>query len=278
MSSLMIFDVDHFKAVNDTGGHAAGDRVLVSAARVLERTLRASDTAYRWGGDEFVVLAPSIGALSAVRLAERVCAAMRSLDLPSPLGHATLSAGVAQLAPSETLEAWIGRADEALYRAKAGGRDRVELSALPTDTPAQRVVQLVWDPELECDDALVNQQHREMFNLANALLDGWTSNAPRGSVEARMTALLDHVVRHFADEEAMLQRVGYPALAQHRAQHRVLVEEALELRHRFQGGTLNVEELVSFVVGRVARDHLMGADVLFFPTVARAAASGRPGP
>jgi len=122
--SLAILDVDHFKRVNDTFGHAAGDEVLRALAVVLQRTVREGDMAARWGGEEFLALLPTAALEGAQIVAERVRVGVENAALPG-IGRVTLSAGVAQLRPNEKALDLVGRADEALYRAKMQGRNRV---------------------------------------------------------------------------------------------------------------------------------------------------------
>jgi diguanylate cyclase (GGDEF)-like protein/hemerythrin-like metal-binding protein/PAS domain S-box-containing protein len=265
--SLVLLDVDRFKLVNDQFGHDAGDRVLVALAQAIGLSLRGSDSAARWGGEEFVVLLPSVAAAGALRAADRLRERVEQIELPGPPGSVRVSAGVAQLGPTEDLDQWFKRADQALYRAKENGRNRVELSASPSDTPDHRVVQLVWDPDYECGDPLIDGQHRQLFLLANALMDESMSEGSLDVRRQRLSALLDHVVQHFADEERMLERIGYSGLAQHQLLHGALTDEALRLRARLDVGELGLQELVQFLVVRVVRDHLLRSDTLFFPAV-----------
>jgi two-component system, cell cycle response regulator len=124
-------DVDGFKAYNDSNGHLAGDDVLCSVARTLVSTSRDGDQAYRFGGEEFLVLLPEQSADSGLAAAERYCRAVEKLAIPhvtSPVKRVvTISAGVASLSRLETksVEAWLNEADAALYRAKQLGRNRV---------------------------------------------------------------------------------------------------------------------------------------------------------
>jgi diguanylate cyclase (GGDEF)-like protein len=128
--SVMLADLDRFKAINDRFGHAVGDRVLQVFADMVRRTLRAKDLSGRLGGEEFAFLMPGTGAAEAARIAERIRAhfadAARSVD-----GHAvapTVSVGVATtLASTVQLADLMAAADRALYRAKAEGRNRVAL-------------------------------------------------------------------------------------------------------------------------------------------------------
>ena len=126
--AVVMFDVDHFKDVNDRYGHAAGDNVLRHVARVTSPVVRSMDTLARYGGEEFVLVAPETDEAEAVRLAERMLQALRSSE--AQVNHhairVTASFGVAMLRPEDgEPEPLLRRADAALYAAKAGGRDQV---------------------------------------------------------------------------------------------------------------------------------------------------------
>lgn len=121
---VVVADVDHFKQVNDRHGHATGDAVLREFAQLLRRNVRADDIVARWGGEEFVVVAPESDEPGAAALAEKLRAAVagHGFGLPAPL---SASFGAATLAEGEDLDGAVARADAALYGAKAGGRNRV---------------------------------------------------------------------------------------------------------------------------------------------------------
>ncbi|WP_338770527.1 GGDEF domain-containing protein [Massilia sp. METH4] len=124
--ALLAVDLDYFKKINDRYGHAEGDRVLVSVAQMIGSALRESDVLARFGGEEFIVLLPDTDLKRAIGVAQRVQRLLRDActgELPS----CTASIGVSvQTDPEESLEALVSRADEALYRAKENGRDRIE--------------------------------------------------------------------------------------------------------------------------------------------------------
>ncbi|KXU83462.1 diguanylate cyclase [Paraburkholderia monticola] len=125
--AIAIVDIDSFKAVNDTHGHAAGDQVLAHFAAFVARELRIGDVFGRLGGEEFGVLCPATTAAEAVVLLERLRARLAATapdDLPGGLRY-TFSVGVDQQRPGESLAQMMARADRALYAAKAAGRDRV---------------------------------------------------------------------------------------------------------------------------------------------------------
>ncbi|MFO0995333.1 MAG: PleD family two-component system response regulator [Alphaproteobacteria bacterium] len=127
LAALMV-DIDHFKAVNDSRGHAAGDAVLREIANRLSGRVRGSDLVARLGGEEFVVVLPSAEAASASAVAERIreTAAATPIEIPGEQPIAvTLSIGIAVSEPADSVDALLRRSDEALYAAKAGGRNRV---------------------------------------------------------------------------------------------------------------------------------------------------------
>ncbi len=124
--SLIMFDIDHFKLVNDTYGHQVGDEVLQGLALLVAGHVRESDSLARWGGEEFMVMATNSELEDAARLAEKLRELIAQADFGSA-GQITCSFGVARYASPETEEQFTYRADAALYRAKAGGRNRVEV-------------------------------------------------------------------------------------------------------------------------------------------------------
>lgn len=130
--SVALADLDGFKDVNDAHGHAVGDEVLRAFAVVLRDTLRDSDVAGRWGGEEFLLLLPGADEEGAAQLAERVRVALSTKSIPGAAGlRVTASFGVAEYTPESGTEQLVAAADDALYRAKRGGKNRVE-RAVPT--------------------------------------------------------------------------------------------------------------------------------------------------
>jgi diguanylate cyclase (GGDEF)-like protein len=130
--SVIVLDVDHFKPINDRYGHQAGDDALVAIARRIRRVLRDSDVAFRIGGEEFLVLLPGATEAQAARVAERLRSSIseRPIEIDNGSIAVTASLGVAVVQVSE--EGWeegFRRADQALYRAKAAGRDQVAASS-----------------------------------------------------------------------------------------------------------------------------------------------------
>lgn len=119
---LVVLDIDHFKVVNDLYGHAAGDRTLAELAALLRFEVRAPDEVFRFGGEEFVVVARLQSRSELVRFSKRLHQVMREA-LRGPNGSVTVSLGAAMLCDELHWQDWFSRADAALYQAKNGGRD-----------------------------------------------------------------------------------------------------------------------------------------------------------
>jgi len=126
--SLLVMDIDHFKAVNDSWGHNVGDEVLVEVSDVLTKTLRSVDIVCRWGGEEFVALLPAASIDEAYRSAERIRQNIKKYTFKNNKISVTVSIGVTEIREKDDLRSVIERADKALYLAKKAGRDAVRKS------------------------------------------------------------------------------------------------------------------------------------------------------
>lgn len=260
--SVIMMDVDHFKRVNDTWGHDTGDEVLKRIAAIAVELVREPDSVYRWGGEEIIVLAPHTPLDGAVSLAEKLRKAIAAEAFPRA-GTVTASFGAAEFQPGEGVERWFKRVDQALYRAKNTGRDRVVAFGPEDEMPVARV-SVPWRPEWESGDRLIDDGHRRLLDRANDLLDVSLTGCPRERLLEGMDALLSDIRTHFSEEESVLARVGYPGLAAHEGLHNDLVRAAAELRAKSEGEGVDAGLLLDFIVERVVMDHLVNADTLFF--------------
>lgn len=274
--SLMMLDIDHFKHINDTYGHPLGDDVLVSFAQVCRKSTRDSDSLTRWGGEEFLILMPNTGLPAAADAAGKLGKTVETHTFPRDL-HLTVSIGVARWCVGiESLEEWIARADEALYRAKHAGRNRVVVAPAPgAAIPAEgrrQLLQLHWNPRYECGNAEIDGQHRALFRGANELLgmvpDFMTlaGNAPRGNMLKAIDALLQEAAAHFEFEEALLSSWNWPGREAHRAEHLHLLSGAHQLRQHVEQDTPAeaAAKLVNFIAIELIANHLLRSDREYF--------------
>lgn len=270
--SLLVIDVDFFKAINDRHGHTTGDCVLVELASLLESTLRPSDSLARWGGEEFVVLCPDATLATATLLAERLRHGIAEAEF-SGVGRVTASIGIAECLPGETWEGWFHRADAALYLAKSSGRNRVQAAI---ETPARessgekvaaRFLRLVWHGIYESGHATIDREHQALFDQANSLLAMMLAECPPAEVSAMVDAFIREIALHFSNEEAIIATAGYADVGAHAQVHRELLAEAVRLADRFRAGALEVDQLFHFLAHDVVAKHLLGADRDFFACV-----------
>jgi len=125
--SLIVFDLDHFKRINDTYGHNIGDEVLKRVTAEVKKHIRKTDILGRWGGEEFVIVLPHTDLEAAKRLAERLRKLIEGLKILPDGAKVTSSFGITEILPCETFKKAFERADKALYRAKQKGRNRIEI-------------------------------------------------------------------------------------------------------------------------------------------------------
>ena len=127
--TLILLDIDHFKSINDSYGHSAGDQVLKRLAQLVSSSIRETDTFARWGGEEFVLSAPGIISSEATQFVDRIRQKIEECDFQIP-PRVTASFGVSFLHQGDTVSTLTNRADVALYRAKERGRNRVEIATI----------------------------------------------------------------------------------------------------------------------------------------------------
>jgi len=274
--SCLLLDIDHFKRFNDQHGHLAGDAMLRAVSDVARAQLRAEDVWARYGGEEFVALLPQTDIRQACVIAQRLRRGVAEASIKGangPLG-VTVSIGAAECNPaSRTWQQLVAMADQALYLAKRRGRDRVEIAlgepgAPPDHFPdVARFVRLEWNSALECGDAVLDAQHREIFDTSNRLLSAVAVECPEGECRALIGTLYEQILKHFSYEEMVLRAVGYPHVEEHSRAHGVLMKHALELADRFDRKELSPGELFTFLLNEVVSQHMLANDHEYFPFV-----------
>lgn len=272
--ALIMIDIDHFKRVNDTYGHQAGDEVLKTLGAMLSTMARAEDVACRYGGEEFLMLLPKMPPGSAMERAEKLRASFAAVTVP--FGEfrlqTSLSIGIA-IYPGhgKSADLLIQCADRAMYRAKHEGRNRVAVEA--TDEEAQSAaenvegafVKLIWKAQFESGNRVIDSQHRALFAAANELLSATLAGRSTAEVGTMIDTLMRDVVQHFQDEEAILGTAAYVGTAEHAALHRELVAQAATLVEHYRAGAIGLGELFEFLAHDLIARHMLNADRQFFP-------------
>ncbi len=260
--SMVLFDLDHFKKVNDTWGHLVGDDVLMQAAATASYFIRASDFLARIGGEEFALVMPQTPLKGAVKAAEKIRSALGQCIHPHA-GQVTASFGVAQRMKGESFKNWYQRTDAALYRAKNNGRNCVASCSEPELAPLA-TISLEWRSCWESGQEELDAQHRQMFELANVLLSANGPDVSKGSLLPPLERLLEHVREHFSAEEKILAAVHYPQAEEHGKLHHKLLAKAVRLKDGYLRAEIRPSAFFSFLVDDLVLEHLLKEDVKFF--------------
>ncbi len=285
--ALMLLDLDNFKPLNDNHGHAVGDMLLIEAGLRLQSCVRQVDTVARFGGDEFVVMLAQLPEqeVESVALARGIAEKIRAtlavpyrLTLRTEAGaevyvdhRCSASIGVTMFGAQDLYQDEIvKRADKAMYQAKEIGRDSVEFApesmqqAGLAEERHSNLVQLNWRAAYKSGNAVIDEQHRGLFDGANRLLTAILSGKAKDDVGTLIDALISDISVHFEEEVRIITAAGYEGAAAHARVHRQLTERALTLASRFRDGTLGVGELFQFLAHDVVARHMLQEDRQFF--------------
>lgn len=270
--SALLIDIDHFKNVNDTHGHQAGDDVLREVVSVIQHKIRSADLLFRWGGEEFVVLAVSTGYRDAEILAEHLRARIATHKFAG-VGSLTISIGVAERSGDETADQWFKRLDAALFSAKNSGRNRIVTDRHGDSDKwvaegGLAALRLVWRENYACGELHIDAEHQELFDLANTLINAALPGPQqnKAATDAALVTLMQHLEQHFRHEEAILAEHGYARLEEHRSAHAGLLRKAGELRAAaISSGSTSFGALVDFLATDVVARHLFTADRDYYP-------------
>jgi diguanylate cyclase (GGDEF)-like protein/hemerythrin-like metal-binding protein/PAS domain S-box-containing protein len=260
--SLLIFDLDFFKKINDQWGHGFGDSVLKRMSVEVMSTIRSTDLFARWGGEEFVVLMPGTDQRHAVMAAEKLRKALSQVLHPT-IGRVTASFGVAEHRYGEQLENWFTRADRAMYRSKSHGRNLV--SEWSDHAYLTESSEMTWNEEWASGNTLIDEAHKTLLSYANGIVAMMQQDVPSDELMKGYDQLLDHVASHFEEEEAILKQVGYPAVTFHERFHQHLLSKGLQVKKRLLEGHVVKSDMILFLMDEIIVGHLLTEDVKFVP-------------
>jgi len=261
--SMIIFDLDHFKRVNDIWGHPVGDEVLKQTANLASNLISEPNFLVRLGGEEFIVVMPGSRVNQAFAVAEMIRQAMEKFKYPI-VGQVTASFGIAERMEAESYYSWYKRTDKAMYRAKECGRNRV-FSSDDQDRFLNGPVKIEWKQEWESGHPAIDEDHRELVEKANTLIYMSLSDTRREKIMLHVDIILDDIIVHFHDEEQILLEIGYPDYENHTEIHRTLLYKVFQFKEAFQNGEIKLAEFFSFIVNDLVVDHIINSDSEYFP-------------
>lgn len=264
--SLIMFDLDHFKRINDTYGHPIGDQILIKTTDICKKNLRTDDLFARFGGEEFVIVLQNSTVLAALRVAEKLRAAIYNSN-PEMVGRYSCSFGVAERAKSESFTNWYKRADKSLYHAKSSGRNRVSVNNRLNDPFNE--VNLTWQSEWNSGNNEIDRQHRILLDGAQQLYRCILNDHVEEFIEHDLDKMIEDIKSHFNYEISLLLALGYEDVDGHQELHQALVEKTLRFRNELRNNTVKSEAFFSFLVDNVILVHMVKEDIKFFPLFAQ---------
>ncbi len=259
--SLIYFDIDKFKDINDTFGHDIGDNVLVNFTKIVSSNIRSSDVFARWGGDEFLILLVDTDLSQATIVANKILAAVRDGDYGLDI-KLTASFGVSIRARNEYYSSLFRRTDKALYTAKENGRNQVNVSTYKTD---EIDIKIPWLDSWRCGHHTIDEQHKMLTVYANNLMSTYLQvNELTPQVKELTRQLIKSIKEHSDYEIAVLTKQGYPDVQNHKDLHEQILREVYSLHDNLEKDTLEIRQFHHFLLNRVIINHLLKEDVKFF--------------
>ena len=277
--SLVMADLDRFKAINDTYGHAAGDKVLSVFGDITRTCLRDMDLFGRWGGEEFLILLPDSGPVGAMRVSERIRASLQDYRFSHGF-QVTASLGVVSRRAGENFSPMVDRADAAMYQAKQNGRNQVysntkDLHRESTHKLDQLArLELHWRKAYASGNAEIDAEHQKKFQIANRILSSLSADPGGAAAPPLVDELLAHIAEHFPHEEKLLESLEYPEIEAQRESHRLLLEHARELATKLKQRQVTEGALMGFIIDNLVATHIMQEDRKYFSWIKRSTSNG----
>ncbi len=263
--SMLIFELDDFKRMQESWGYEVSDRILNRVANMVASHIRKPDILARWGGESFAILMPHTTVESGQRSAERMRRVISDMSHPD-VGTVTASFGVAERGKGETHSAWFRNIDRAVQEARNLGGNQVRgHMGMDMGAPAAPA-RYAWQPAWESGNRQIDRQHRDLLDMANDMMDMSLIGSSLDGIHRSMQHLLAHIQHHFWDEERILGKLGWPELDLHAQLHVDLLEEASRFEERLLTGEVKSSAVFSFITEAVINRHLLKEDMKYFPT------------
>lgn len=261
--SMIYFDLDHFKTVNDTYGHRQGDAVLKEVTRVVAGELRTSDIFARWGGEEFAILLPDTNLSGAKVVAEKLRIELENVLHPV-VGRVTASFGVAEYFVDEYIGSWFNRADKELYFSKMNGRNRVSGKEISKSDKSVQV-KVKWTDDWLCGIDSINQEHKKLLELGNEMVENSYKFSKQEEIIQHVSIFFTYMIEHFENEEINLKNVDYEHYQHHLDTHRKLIKKFNDLKKELEETNARPEELLNFMLNDMLIGHIEEEDLTYFP-------------
>lgn len=261
--SIVLFDIDHFKQINDDYGHQKGDEALIGITQLVSSLIRKTDLFFRWGGEEFLILFPSAKIEEATKVAEKIRVEIENLKITG-IRKITASFGVTQCKVDDTQETMFKRADNSLYLAKLTGRNKVVYDENIYIDIVNIPLNIDWGPFFKSNNEQIDKEHEELIRLSNEIIPKCFGQDNNEEILSLFKQLLEHTVIHFENEENILRRYKYKDYEQHKRIHQDLTEKATKMYELLEKGKTSPINVVKYIVQDVVVGHIIKSDFDFF--------------
>ncbi len=282
--SLIVIDIDYFKPFNDNYGHTAGDECLKKIAKTLASSMaRSVDLIARYGGEEFVCILPKTEASGMVQVGNQLRDNINALQFPHEYSkvaqHITISLGGASIIPSQESSQFllVGQADSMLYKAKDGGRNRLEIedqNPLNSDellnSSVERFKDDIWEKLTEIKVPHLHDQHCKLveylidiFEMMGKFKVKKFHYTEKTQLTTTLSNIQDYIALHLKDEEAFLSKINFPDLENHRAAHKKFTDKFLKIRGQVEEHGLHYVDDLFFFVYSWLFEHINSQDTKY---------------
>ena len=268
--SMLILDIDEFKAFNDRHGQKTGDELLKTISGTLKKILREDDKIARWTGKSFIVITPKTKAKSALFLSEKFRRVLKNAQEKFQ-DTLTMSIGLAQIEGGEDFNAWYMRVNQALDKAKTQGGNqsvcnwngRTKKTSGPSSTQ-RNLLKLVWKEKYNSGHHKIDSQHMALCDMANKLVDAVLREDDQMGVNALLDEFIQATQRHFDYEIDVITRAKCPTIGRHLREHKKLINRLSRLANRYQTGGLASFILLQFITQELVSAHMAQMDQEYF--------------
>ena len=261
--SIVLFDIDYFKQINDEYGHQKGDEALIGITKLVSKLIRKSDLFFRWGGEEFLILLPGARIEEATRVSEKIRREIEKLKIKG-IRKLTASFGVTQCKVDDNQESMFKRVDNSLYLAKLTGRNKVVYNEEIYIGISDSLINIDWGPFFKSGNDQIDKEHEQLISLSNEIISNCFKKDNKEEMLVLFKQLLDHVVKHFENEEKILEQYKYKEYEQHKLIHEDLVVKAKNMYKSLESGIISPVTVVKYVVQDVIVGHIIKNDFDFF--------------
>lgn len=264
--SMIYFDLDYFKRVNDEHGHSTGDEVLLNVVEKVKSVIREADVFSRWGGDEFILLLPYTDYVGAGILAERVRQEIETSSINQAYG-VTASLGYSEWKPNEYHESWFHRTDNALYTSKNSGRNKTTGS--DPNQSNDVLVKVEWNPSSNSGCSVIDLEHKSILDRCNQIVESALEQSAFDETIRNVEHLIIELEQHFLDEIEILREANYPEIDNHQRIHDALLKKTNEIFQKTIRRDITAIEFFKFLVLTVIEGHFQYEDTKYFKYLKR---------